>query len=317
MMLHGSTMRRGSILCTVLLAVSLLAGCGAPAPETSSAGDGVGSAAPPVGSIEDASLTYTNLVGKEVQDMVRRACEEGGIAPERLDKFFVWVDDFNACMKDCPSYTLRDSFVTIDAPVVDYGDYGPMSRLWYKTNGRKYSDVLCRIAAFQLMGGHITVANCIPREDWAMGEDQWLCSDGDAIEHFPLIAFSGEEKTQYFTLYDPVPVPPDATAKELYETVVQAWQDRGVSFADGAVSLITIWLISYGQTAAGHAAVLVEAEDGLLLVEKTNPQAPYQAAWFADADQVKQYMYESIHIEDVRYGDETGTYLVLRNDRAM
>lgn len=311
---RGCAERCGSILCAMLLAASLLTGCGAPAP---SAGDGAGDAAPPDGSMEDGTLTYTNLVGGGVQDTVRRACTDAGVAPERLDKFFVWVDDFNACMKDCPSYTLQDAFVTIDAPVVDYGDYGPMSRLWYKTNGRKYSDVLCRIAAFQLMRDHITVSTPLAPADWDTGEDQWLCSDGDAIENFPLVAFSGAEKEMYFTLFDPISVPDDAAPEEMYGAIAGAWADRGVSFADGAVSLATIWLLSDGQTAAGHAAVLAETEQGLLLVEKTNPQAPYQAAWFADEDQVRQYMYESIHIEDVRYGGETGTYLVLRNDQMM
>ena len=52
-------------------------------------------------------------------------------------------------------------------------------------------------------------------------------------------------------------------------------------------------------------------------MEKTNPQSPYQATKFSTLEQVRQYMYESIHQEDLRYGDETGTLIVLRNDTPL
>ena len=68
---------------------------------------------------------------------------------------------------------------------------------------------------------------------------------------------------------------------------------------------------------AAHAAVLVQDGDAYLLLEKTNPQSPYQATRFSTVEQVKQYMYESIHIEDVRYDMETGTYIVMENDRML
>lgn len=82
------------------------------------------------------------------------------------------------------------------------------------------------------------------------------------------------------------------------------------------MSLITIWLQDGNQTAAAHAAVLIQNGNSLLLFEKTNPQAPYQASKFSIA-QVKQYMYEAIHIEDLRYNTETGTYIVMQNDKQL
>lgn len=276
--------------------------------------------APAVGGAEqykDGTLTYSNLVGEEVQTQVRDVMLVNGISEADANKFFVWVNDFNEIMKDCESYELQDEFITVDVPMVDYGDYGPMSRMWYKTNGREYSDVLCRIAAFHLMKQNISVSEFIDEQDWARGEDQWLCSDWEAISGFSLVDFSEEETARYFTLYDPVSVEEDRSAEELYEAIIAEWARRGVTFGESSVSLITIWTQYGEQTAAAHAAVLIDNGGELWLIEKTNPQSPYQASRFSSVEQVGQYMYEALHIDDVRYGMETGTYVVLQNDSRL
>lgn len=274
------------------------------------------SGSPAGAPFRDGELTYSNLVGKEVQEEVKTALLEAGIVPEDADQFFAWVDDFNQAMKECPSFSLQDSFTTVQAPAVDYGDYGPMSTTWYKTNHRDYGDVLCRVAAFHLTKDGINTAFKIDRQDWACyHENQWLYSDWEAISSSPLIAFTDDETADYFTLYNPIGVSEDPlSAKEMYQAVLDAWRERVVTFTERPVSLVTVWKQWEDQIAACHAAVLVPDGDGLLLVEKTNPQSPYQATKFSTLQQVRQYMYESIHQEDLRYDDETGTLIVLQND---
>lgn len=110
---------------------------------------------------------------------------------------------------------------------------------------------------------------------------------------------------------------PDCPAEEMFASVAEEWQKRGISFTEGQVSLITIWTQYEAQTAAAHVAALIRDGGAYLLLEKTNPQSPYQATRFSAKEQVKQYMYESIHIEDVRYETETGTYIVMENDRLL
>lgn len=278
-----------------------------------------GSPAGPEGPYHDGELTYSNLVGKEVQEEVRTALLEAGVPEEDVDKFFVWVDDFNQAMGDCPSFTLQDGFATVETPAVYYGEYGGMSRTWYKTNGRDYGDVLCRIAAFHLAKDGISTASTVDRQDWACyTEDQWLYSDWEAVSTAPLIDFSEEEANTYFTLYDPVSATAEPLSSgEMYQAILNAWQEHGITFAGGPVSLVTVWKQWEDQVAAAHAAVLVQNGEELLLVEKTNPQSPYQATKFSTLGQVRQYMYESIHQEDIRYGDETGTLIVLRNDTLL
>ncbi len=267
---------------------------------------------------QDGTLTYTNLVGEDVQNEVGEILRSAGISQEHVGEMFQWVDDFNQCMGKCETFHLVDGFLTENIAIVDYGEYYPMSTAWFKTNKRDYGDVLCRIAAFQLVQDHITVKNFLNEDLWEGYHDtQWLYSDYDAISSNPLIDFDKEQQNQYFTLFNPVVITPGCSEDEMFQSISEEWQKRGISFAEGKVSLITIWTQYENQTAAAHAAVLVQNGGSYLLVEKTNPQSPYQATMFSTISQVRQYMYESIHIEDVRYDMETGTYIVMENDRII
>lgn len=267
---------------------------------------------------QDGTLTYTNLVGEAVQNEVGESLVSAGIPQKYVDKMFQWVDDFNQCMDKCETFHLVDEFLTEQITVVDYGEYYPMSTAWFKTNRRDYGDVLCRIAAFWLMQDRITIDHLLNEDLWECYQDtQWLYSDHDAITGNPLIDFDKEQQERYFTLFNPVAIMRDCPEDEMYQSICDEWQKRGISFEEGKASLITIWTQYEDQTAAAHAAVLIRDGNNCLLVEKTNPQSPYQATKFSTLTQVRQYMYESIHIEDARYDMETGTYIVMENDRII
>ncbi len=262
----------------------------------------------------ETGLLYSNLAGKTSRQQVRQILEQAGIQKDALDIFFSWVEDFCQTMEDCIAYTLQDDFVQIQEPVVDYGDYSDMSRCWYKTHNRRYSDILCRIAAFQLIKQYLTIGEPLESDQWELGEDQWLYSDYDAIANFPIVAFSSEETAAYFTLYNPISIPSNLPQEEMFQAVQTSWKDRGVSFAQGPVSLMTIWTQSNDRMAAAHAAVLIEWKDCLLLVEKTNPQSPYQASVFSTPEQVGDYLYQSIYQDNLKYSLPTGSCVVLQND---
>lgn len=267
---------------------------------------------------QNTTLTYTNLGDKTVQSEVRDILISGGIPEKYIDKVFVWINDFNECMGSCESYSIENSWITAAIPVVDYGEYAPMSELWYKQNNRQYSDVLCRIAAYQLIQDNVDIQQPINKKDWECYSDtQWLYSDWDALSNFSLIAFDEQETSEYSTLFNPVTISAGCSQDEMYQAIQSAWKSRKISFAQNKVSLITIWTQSESQTAAAHAAVLIQEDQGYLLFEKTNPQSPYQATKFSTIEQVKQYMYEAIHIDDARYGFETGDYIVMQNDNLL
>lgn len=267
---------------------------------------------------KNSTLTYTNLLSKSVQESVKQILISAGIPKKRAEKVFEWVNDYNGCMGSCESFDLKDEFTSVSAPVVDYGDYYPMSTLWFKTNKRDYGDILCRLAAFELLSCSITVKNPIDKSRYeCYSDNQWLYSDYDAVCNNPLVDMDEGETEKYFSLYSPIEIKKECGEQEMYDSILKEWEKRGVSFEDIDCSLITIWIQDGGLTAAGHAAVLAENGEELLLFEKTNPQSPYQATRFSDLEQVKRYMYESIHSEDLKYGSETGTYIVMQNEKML
>ena len=270
------------------------------------------------GKISDNTLIYTNLIGEDVQNYVKQILISSGIPENRAEKVFEWVNDYNRCMGSCENFDLKDEFTSVCAPAVDYGDYYPMSTLWYKTNKRDYADILCRLAAFELIGDSIHVKNPVEESRYGYdSEDGWLNSDYDAVCNNPLVDFNESEREKYFSLYAPIELEKECDEREMYDIILKEWERRGVSFDTINCSLITIWLKGDGLTAAGHAAVLAEYGNELLLFEKTNPQSPYQATKFSTLEQVKRYMFETVDLDNSRYGLETGTYVVMKNEKII
>lgn len=273
---------------------------------------------------------YSNLDSEAAREETASRLAAAGIPSETVNRVFSWVADYNDCMRDCESFTLAADFTPMEGSAVDYGDYPPMSRHWYKDNHRAYHDLLCRIVAFELLKGQIAAANLLPQSEWACesSETDWLYSDWSilrgraetadekAYSPNPLPQWDNAALARYFTLYAPVAVPEGCTLEEQTQAVREAWTRRGVSFTPGKASLVTLWLSSGGsgnQIAVGHAAVLVEDDSGLLLFEKTNPESPYSAAKFQTTQQVKAYLLEMLRLDDARCGITRGELLLLRN----
>ena len=60
---------------------------------------------------------------------------------------------------------------------------------------------------------------------------------------------------------------------------------------------------------------MIETDNGYLLFEKTNTESPYAATKFSSTDQLKQYLYEMMNLNYVKYDSQMGTYVILQNDR--
>ncbi len=276
---------------------------------------------------EAGTIWYSNLDSEAARQEVAARLIGAGITQERVNTVLDWAADYNSCMRGCKGFTLVGDFTPASGQAVDYGEYYPMSNQWYKVNGRDYQDILCRIAAFELLGDKITMQNLLPREEWACEDNDsgWLYSDwnilrgrqetGDMPAYVPnpQISWDDAELARYFTLFGPVSIPEGCSSDELAGYIRAEWERRGISFTEGDASLITLWLCSGSHTAAGHAAVLIEDKDGLLLFEKTNPESPYSAAKFGSLLEVEAYLTEMLRLDDARYGIERERPLVLKN----
>ncbi|MCH5199383.1 MAG: DUF4300 family protein [Oscillospiraceae bacterium] len=272
-------------------------------------------------------LTYTNLDSQSSVEEVRSILTKAGIQAIYVDTVLDWAADYNNCMRGCPAFSLVGDFVTIDEAAVDYGEYYPMYTEWYKHNARNYPDVLCRIAAFELVQNNISVNEVITKDNFDCWDENraWLYTDGDilfgreaeAYEPYPMIDWSDDIIASYFTLFDPIRASEEYSEQEMLQAIQKKWSEHGISFKENNFSLITFWTQSDDKIAVAHAAVLIERNNDYLLFEKTNPLSPYAASKFSSTDDVKQYLYNKMNLEYLKYDFQMGTYIILENDRLL
>lgn len=262
-------------------------------------------------------ITYSNLNSPASQTELEQTFSNAGISENNINTVLKWIVDYNECMKQCKAFSLIGDFITNNDSIVDYGDYYVMSKSWYQEQNRKYDDILCRIAAFELNNKNIKIDHCINQTEWACSEDEWLCSDLGCINNNPLIDWNDDIIGRYFTLFNPIQTNTQCNGEQIYHAIKSEWSNRGISFGNEDYSLITMWTNSDDMVVVVHAATLVDTENGYLLFEKTNPQSPYSAAKFKTISDVKAYLYEMTKSDYEKYQLELGDYVILQNDTAL
>lgn len=319
-----------SLLLYLLLATTILAGC------SNKQKDNEMSEEKSISKIEnDANkeLIYSNLNSETSMNEIKSIFKYSGIENKYIDNVLVWVNDYNSVMKNCESFSLVGDFTTIQDKTIYYSDYPTISREWFRKNNRDYFDVLCRIVAFELNKGNITINKTLSREKFACwNEDEsWLYSDGVAIfgraavkgeylksKPFPMLDWNDEDIERYFTLFNPIEVKDDCTEEDMSKAINNRFEEYGISFKENSYSLVGLWTHSGNQIAMSHAATLFEVKNGFMLFEKVNPVEPYVAVKFSNANEIKTYLYERVKLEDAEYGDEiTDKYVITRNNKIM
>ena len=319
-----------SLVLFLLLTTTILAGC------LNKQKDNEMSEEKSISKIEnDANkeLIYSNLNSETSMNEIKSIFKDSGIENKYIDNVLVWVNDYNSVMKNCESFSLVGDFTTIQDKTIYYSDYPTISREWFRKNNRDYFDVLCRIVAFELNKGNITINKTLSREKFACwNEDEsWLYSDGVAIfgraavkgeylksKPFPMLDWNDEDIERYFTLFNPIEVKDDCTEEDMSKAINNRFEEYGISFKENSYSLVGLWTHSGNQIAMSHAATLFEVKNGFMLFEKVNPVEPYVAVKFSNANEIKTYLYERVKLEDAEYGDEiTDKYVITRNNKIM
>lgn len=280
-----------------LLALSL-AGCGSEkAPDAPQ---------PPSDSPETFQAVYSNLADEGSQTEVIAALEARGVSTEQTDTLLEWTKDFNSRVTQPP---LPEGFVPMEGNYVDYSqllfDYKELP------DGELFPEVNCRLTAFLLMRGHIQTNGSQTQPD------TYLMFDVDAVDTYPEYQLSPEERSNFITLFNGVPLEGAATQEEHLAKIQQAWQDRGIQVdTSTGLSLIQVYLHSTFDDLrfVGHTGVLLEEPNGLLFVEKFGPAAPFQATRFQDRAQLADYLLARPDL----YGEETELPpLLLENGAVM
>jgi hypothetical protein len=253
----------------------------------------------------ESGLLYTNLVDEDVQNEVREALLGAGADKTAVEDVFEWIRHYNDIAKDS-LMPLVPNFTQIDKNFIDYEYHYPTGIVWEENV--TYPDVNCHTTAFYILRPFISVKNPLPEEDQPY---DW--SHVELFEEHPGINLTQNEIERFFNLYIGASKETDnVSEKEMYEAVFAVWSERGVSFKESKLSLISTWNYTNDFIYIGHSAVLAEYNGGLLLFEKVNPMNHYQASIFNNLTEVRAYMLDQMHSLYPEYN-----FFVLHNDTLM
>lgn len=286
----NKAIRRISALALVAL---LCAGCGS---------DAGSSASQPS---EGKRISYSNLADSASQKEIAEQLQKHGVTEGQTEELLTWAEDFN---KRITSSKLPEGFVPMEGDRVDYSK--TIVEIKEAEDGQIPPEANCRLTANLLM------KNLIHTNGKQEKEDTILIFDIEAIETSDQFRLTDEERANFITLFNWVPVEENSTLEEHIANIQNAWKDRQIQIDGDGISLITVYLHSDFDHVrfVGHTGVLMETEDGLLFVEKYGPIAPFQVTKFHDRQELKTYLLSRPDL----YGEETELApIVMENDKVL
>lgn len=258
----------------------LLAGCGSTQPPSEQ------------GTIQKGDTVYSNLVDPSSQKEVTEILESHGVTKEQTETLLSWVEDFNGRVTSSKLpegfQPMQENGVNYDSLLIDYKELA---------DGNIVPEANCRLTSYLLM------KNMIQTNGKQIDNDTVLMFDIEAIDLYEQFQLKGQEKNNFISLFNWIPVDGTSNLEEHKDRIQKAWADREIQIHGDGISLISVYLHSAFDKARfiGHTGVLAETDDGLLFVEKYGPLFPFQATKFENREELKSYL---LNRSDL-YGDET------------
>lgn len=229
-----------------------------------------------VGCTSNKDIMYSNMQDTKSREEVFSELKKHNVSDNQINKLNEWMDDFNSYVKDG---LLSNGFKKMDGNLVDY------STLELKDMPSYY--VNCRLTSFMIMKNALTT-NCKPDDS-----DTYLMLDLDAIDTDKPISMTDQEKLNYTTLFNWIPLDDAKTLEQHEEKIETALKDRDIKIDESkGLSIINIYVHSTFDNVrfVGHTGVLIDTNDGLLFVEKYGPDTPFQATKFHNREELKKYL---------------------------
>ena len=229
-----------------------------------------------VGCASNKDIMYSNMQDTKSREEVFSELKKHDVSENQINKLNEWMDDFNSYVKDGQ---LSNGFKKMDGDLVDY------STLELKDMPSYY--VNCRLTSFMIMKNALTT-NCKPDDS-----DTYLMLDLDAIDTDKPISMTDQEKLNYTTLFNWIPLDDAKTLEQHEEKIETALKDRDIKIDESkGLSIINIYVHSTFDNVrfVGHTGVLIDTNDGLLFVEKYGPDTPFQATKFHNREELKKYL---------------------------
>lgn len=229
-----------------------------------------------VGCTSNKDIMYSNMQDTKSREEVFSELKKHDVSDNQINKLNEWMDDFNSYVKDGQ---LSNGFKKMDGDLVDY------STLELKDMPSYY--VNCRLTSFMIMKNAL-ITNCKPDDS-----DTYLMLDLDAIDTDKPISMTEQEKLNYTTLFNWIPLDDAKTLEQHEEKIETALKDRDIKIDESkGLSIINIYVHSTFDNVrfVGHTGVLMDTNDGLLFVEKYGPDTPFQATKFHNREELKKYL---------------------------
>lgn len=280
-------MKKAILVWTAIMTAGLLALSGCGKKETGQAGE------------------YTNLADKESRKAVVAELEACGVTKEQTATLEKWAEDYHEIT--AKSYSYPKGFTALPKDGMDY------TSILMDDSAKPYSylQVLnCRLTAFNLIKNQLTTA------ETGNDTDLWLMFDIDAIDTMPEYQLTKEERADFLTLFNQVSVEGTSTLEEHEQKIQEAWKERDIQISGDKLSLISVYLHAPEDQArfVGHTGVLADTKDGLLFVEKYSAMDPFQATYFKDRAELKDYLLARPDL----YGDKTELApIIMENGNVM
>ena len=229
-----------------------------------------------VGCTSNKDIMYSNMQDTKSREEVFSELKKHNVSDNQINKLNEWMDDFNSYVKDGQ---LSNGFKKMDGDLVDY------STLELKDMPSYY--VNCRLTSFMIMKNAL-ITNCKPDDS-----DTYLMLDLDAIDTDKPISMTEQEKLNYTTLFNWIPLDDAKTLEQHEEKIETALKYRDIKIDESkGLSIINIYVHSTFDNVrfVGHTGVLMDTNDGLLFVEKYGPDTPFQATKFHNREELKKYL---------------------------
>ena len=220
---------------------------------------------------------------------------------------FDHIDQINGFLK---AEELTDGFEELPITQPKYDPYEIQAR-WEE----KYPDFLgynCRITAYSM--GHDLIHI---QEDTSIGEPNGIMMDLYSLEADPSAISSERQMREFQALYTGIETENTKDTSIHVKHIQDNWKDRGISFEDGSVSPISVFLhdqIDGDMLFVGHTGLLFEQEDGLYFLEKLSFQEPYQLVKVESRGELSDYLMTKY---DVEFDQTSASPIVMENDQLI
>ena len=177
------------------------------------------------------------------------------VSKESIDIFSKQVKFTNDFLKDLPE--LQEDFVSKKGTVVGY-DENLAFNMFIKV--KLPEDLNCRVAAWNLVKRNIDATPI--NEDIEYAEQ-------NILEFYPDTGFVDGDKEKFWSVFKGIKSGGFNTKKGYAKIIQNEWKNRGVSFKNNDVSLISCFAYASDNKwlEAVHTGVMVNTEDGILIIE--------------------------------------------------